>query len=187
MGSIESFEHEEMVIPKGADGQENLPPINIGWKAETEAERLLSNFSESPFELDGKKYASVEGFWQSLKTPDENKKEKIATLTGNKAKQAGKEFGRDYKYAYHQGERMLAGSLAHQKLMIRALRAKFSQDPAARQALLSTGDREITHILETPDGKKIDSQTIPGKLFAKILMEIRRELREADAGATDPE
>ena len=31
---------------------------------------ILSNFAATPFELDGKRYASIEGFWQMMKYPD---------------------------------------------------------------------------------------------------------------------
>ncbi len=57
-------------------------------------------------------------------------------------------------------------------LMRRACAAKFSQNESAREALLSTGDRPLTHKI------KRDSQTIPGVIMADIWMRIRTRLRE---------
>jgi hypothetical protein len=46
-------------------------PINITSRAPG-ALRLISNFAATPFDLDGRPYASVEGFWQGLKFEDES-------------------------------------------------------------------------------------------------------------------
>ena len=64
---------------------------------------ILSNFAATPFELDGKRYASVEGFWQMMLYPegpdDERAKDKtvtwkytreqVAQMTAFEAKSAG--------------------------------------------------------------------------------------------------
>lgn len=64
---------------------------------------ILSNFAATPFEMDGKRYASVEGFWQMMLYPegpdDERAKdrritwkytrEQVAQMTAFEAKQAG--------------------------------------------------------------------------------------------------
>ena len=38
----------------------------------------FSNFAATPFELDGKRYASLEGLWQSLYYPEDDKDERAA-------------------------------------------------------------------------------------------------------------
>src|SRR6476620_994675 len=64
---------------------------------------ILSNFAATPFEMDGKQYASVEGFWQMMLYPegpdDERAKdtrvtwkftrEQVAQMTAFEAKSAG--------------------------------------------------------------------------------------------------
>jgi hypothetical protein len=45
----------------------------------------------------------------------------------------------------------------------------------AREALLSTGDRPLTHRVRR------DSTTIPGAIMAEFWMRIRRSLRKAEA------
>jgi predicted NAD-dependent protein-ADP-ribosyltransferase YbiA (DUF1768 family) len=54
------MEKELEFIPR-PETEKNI--INIGFKGETETERMLSNFAHTPFELDGVRYESVEGFW----------------------------------------------------------------------------------------------------------------------------
>jgi predicted NAD-dependent protein-ADP-ribosyltransferase YbiA (DUF1768 family) len=36
--------------------------VNIGSRGETKTEKMLSNFTHTPFDLDGTHYESVEGF-----------------------------------------------------------------------------------------------------------------------------
>jgi predicted NAD-dependent protein-ADP-ribosyltransferase YbiA (DUF1768 family) len=56
--------------------------------------------------------------------------------------------------------------------MERACRAKFEQNADARAALLSTGDRPLTHVVRR------DSKTIPSVIMAQIWMRIRHDLRQ---------
>ncbi len=63
-------------------------PINITSKAAGEL-KFISNFAETPFYLDDERYGSIEGFWQSLKFPDPEKRHEIALLHGAKAKDSG--------------------------------------------------------------------------------------------------
>ncbi|MCL6560821.1 MAG: hypothetical protein K6U74_18905 [Firmicutes bacterium] len=44
--------------------------LNIGSRSDDWRARLLSNFAATPFALFGKRFASVEGFWQGLKFPE---------------------------------------------------------------------------------------------------------------------
>jgi hypothetical protein len=64
--------------------------------------------------------------------------------------------------------------------MERACRAKFEQCHEAREALLSTGTRPLTHRMRR------DSKSIPGVIMADIWMRIRRHLQKAES-ATDEE
>jgi len=154
-------------------------PINVLHDGDP-AWRPISNLARTPFDLDGRRYASVEGFWQGLKFPSADDRERIARLSGPEAKAAGRAAppldliqydGRDYPVGRHP----------HWTLMARACRAKFEQDPSARDALLRTGDRPLTHRVRR------DSQTLPGVIMADIWMRIRRRLRSgADPAVTEP-
>ncbi|WP_051660786.1 NADAR family protein [Bosea sp. 117] len=130
----------------------------------------ISNLARTPFELDGERYASVEGFWQGLKYPDAGKRRTLAKLSGVEAKEAGNPAGQPANFLY--GARMIAaGSPEHWALMRMACTAKFTQHAGAREALLATGERWLTHRVRK------DSRTIPGAIMADIWMVIRGRLR----------
>ena len=137
----------------------------------------ISNLAHTPFTMDGGRYASIEGFWQGLKTADPVRRRAIAKLSGPEAKTAGSEVVQpaDFEYA---GDRIAAGSPEHWALMGAACTAKFDQDSHARAALLATGERWLTHKVRR------DSRTIPGVIMADIWMRIRSRLRDDDAAET---
>ncbi len=170
------MEQESKFIPK-PETEKNI--VNIGSKGETETERMLSNFAHTPFELDGVHYESVEAFWQSIKLPEGSKdRMEIAGLIGGKAKKAGR-LTRDIKEIQYQGQTIEVGSPEHHELMRKAIRAKLEQNPDVLKLILDTGDKHITHVLKTPDGRILpDSKTIPGAVFSQILMDLREEFRQ---------
>lgn len=123
---------------------------------------ILSNFAATPFELDGKRYASVEGFWQMMlypEGPDDERardkgviwkftREQVAQMTAFEAKSAGtlaeenmKTLGIDW--CTYQGKRFpyrMATPGEHYRLIVAAMRAKFEQNPEVKRILLATGD-----------------------------------------------
>ena len=141
-------------------------PINVTSRSPDESVRLIGNLAPTPFELDGRRYASVESFWQGLKFATEAERRRVAALDGPRARRAGEEEGYGATFRY-EGREIAVGSWDHRELMARACRAKFAQDDAARAALLATGDRPLTHKLRR------DSRTIPGAILAEIWMTIR--------------
>ncbi|MCC6779278.1 MAG: NADAR family protein [Hyphomicrobiales bacterium] len=144
-------------------------PINVYSASPDPAIRLIANFAPTPFTLDGKRYACVEAFWQSLRFPQELQ-DRIAALDGAAAKRAS----HDQPYGSHvtyRGRPIPTGTYAHWQLMQRACRAKFEQNENARTALLATGDRPLEHKVRP------DSRTIPGVVMADIWMTLRRQLR----------
>lgn len=146
-------------------------PINIGSFSDDPRVKLISNFAHTPFELDGRTYASVEAFWQGLKFPDEEVRLEISKLYGYKAKEAGYESPAADTFHY-MDEEIRKGTYEHWTLMKRACLAKFMQNEAARKALLRTGNRPLEH------RTKRDSRTIPGVIMAEIWMKVRGRLRK---------
>jgi predicted NAD-dependent protein-ADP-ribosyltransferase YbiA (DUF1768 family) len=101
-------------------------------------------------------------------------------LFGKEAKKAGRRAG-DIKEIEYQGQKIKVGSPEHHELMKRAIRAKLEQNPEVLKLLLDTGDKPITHVLKTPDGRILpDSKTIPGTVFSQILMDLREEFRQRE-------
>ncbi|MBP7415484.1 MAG: NADAR family protein, partial [Pyrinomonadaceae bacterium] len=125
---------------------------------------ILSNFAATPFELYGKRYASVEGFWQMMLYPevtsDERRvtrgkdgrvvvwkytREQVAQMTAFEAKSAGtlaeenmKTLGIDW--VTFDGKRFPYRSATpgeHYKLILAAMRAKADQNPEVKRILLA--------------------------------------------------
>lgn len=144
-------------------------PINVVYD-KNDRWQPISNLAHTPFELDGRLYASIEGFWQGLKFASAQDRERIAALWGQQAKAAGWSAPAEMQFIY-EGETIDVGRHRHWRLMARACRAKFLQNAEARQALEATGDRPLTHRVRK------DSQTIPGVVMADIWMRVRQSLR----------
>ena len=147
-------------------------PINITSEMRDVRWRVIGNLAHTPFVLRGETCASVEGFWQSLKFEDAQDRERVRGLSGKAAKVAGYDRPTADGFNY-DGHRILTGSHEHRALMLEACRAKFAQNIDARNALISTGDRPLTHRVRR------DSVTIPGALLADYWMRIRQSLRSA--------
>jgi predicted NAD-dependent protein-ADP-ribosyltransferase YbiA (DUF1768 family) len=158
----------------GPEAEACRVPINITSQS-PEPLRLASNFAHTPFRLDGLAYASIEGFWQGLKFPDEADRRRLAALHGTAARDAGHGAPAADSFVYG-GETVRVGTWGHWQLMEKACRAKFSQHAAAREALLSTGRRPLVHEVEP------DSRNIPGAVMAAIWTRIRDGLRPAQPG-----
>jgi len=144
-------------------------PINITSQSIVPDIQLISNLAETPFELDGRRYASVEAFWQGLKLPDESARAEIAKLSGQLARQAGFETTEADSFVYDD-HTFRTGTYDHWQLMKRACYSKFTQHDPAKQALLRTGQRPLTHRMRK------DSRTIPGVIMADIWMQVRKKL-----------
>jgi predicted NAD-dependent protein-ADP-ribosyltransferase YbiA (DUF1768 family) len=146
-------------------------PINVVSSSRDPSARLISNLGPAPFELDGRRYACVESFWQGLKFADEADRRRIAKMEGPRAMGEGQKAGYGETVVYG-GETIPVGTWRHWQLMEEACRAKFKQCAEARAALLSTGERPLQHIVRR------DSKAIPGVIMADIWVRINASLRE---------
>jgi predicted NAD-dependent protein-ADP-ribosyltransferase YbiA (DUF1768 family) len=151
--------------------------INIGSRARSETEQLLSNFADTPFELWGEQYGSVEGFWQSLKFPKLADRRRVGKLAGIEAKRAGREAPKSDTFIW-QGSIVEVGSPEHHELMRIAIKKKLKQNRKVLRLLLATENEPITHVLHDKEGKPLpDSRSIPSAVFCQILMDLRIEFR----------
>src|SRR5580704_5743841 len=86
---LRSNKHGALVFHSlGLEEEACRVPLNITSRSPMPL-RLISNFAHAPFILDGISFASVEGFWQGLKFPDEGDRRRLAELYGSEAKDAG--------------------------------------------------------------------------------------------------
>lgn len=141
-----------------------------GWPASQ-----LSNFAPSPFEIDGIKCASMEGFIQALKRKDVEIQKYGCSLVGVKAKFWGKGvkwWQRPENEQLHwQGKSFKAHSDEHLNLVKRALNAKFSQHAGSKKALLATGNATIEHSIGNNDRTSLKASD-----FCRMLTEIRNDM-----------
>ncbi len=153
---------------------------------------IFSNFGATPFTLDGKNFASVEGLWQSLKYPDpifpdvRNNitewaftRSQVEAMTGFEAKDAGtlaSNIFKKYKlknvnwneHFFDYVDRA-EGSQFHLGLIKRALRAKLDQNSGLWALLMKTGCLTLK-----PDHKMSENDP-PSYHYYKIFMELRSE------------
>ena len=160
---------------------------------------LLSNFSPTPFTFHGKHYASLEGFWQMTKYPENADdprarwpsarssglswpytREQVAQLTSFEAKHAGDVAEANMKtmginWVTFAGEKMdyrAAGPSAFYKLIVAATREKVRQNPDVQKVLLATGN-----LILKPDHHQ-EPDTPAAWRYFEILTQIRTELQK---------
>ena len=154
---------------------------------------LLSNFAATPFDFQGRHYASVEGFWQMMLYPDgpddpraafpgvewAYSREQVAQMTAFEAKHAGELAEQNMvrtgiTWVSFGGERFEyrpERSGRHYALIVAAMREKVRQNPDVRKALLSTRD-----LVLRPDHHE-EAGAAAAWRYCEILMRIRDEWR----------
>jgi predicted NAD-dependent protein-ADP-ribosyltransferase YbiA (DUF1768 family) len=155
---------------------------------------LLSNFAATPFTFHGKRYASLEGFWQMMKYPKDSRdpratfpgmewaftREQVAQLTSFAAKHAGDladmnmaKMGITWvSFEGKQFEYRPALPGAHYELIIAATREKVRQNPEVRRVLLATGN-----LILKPDHHQEPNAPAAWHYY-EILTNIRTELQQ---------
>ncbi len=155
---------------------------------------LLSNFAPTPFVFRGKRYASLEGFWQMMKYPegpDDPRakfpgvewgytRDQVATLVSFEAKRAGdlgeanmKKMGITWvSFAGKRFEYKPAKPGEHYKLIVAAMWEKVKQNPEVKKVLLATGN-----LILKPDHHQEPNAPAAWRYF-EIWMQIRSELQK---------
>lgn len=154
---------------------------------------ILSNFAPTPFVFRGKKYASLEGFWQMMlypETPEVDPKDprakypgitwkytrdQVAQMVAFEAKDAGKLAFENMKkvgieWVSFEGKRMKYWSKTpgeHYQLIFDAMRAKLEQNPEVRKVLKSTGS-----LILRPDHHQ-EADAPPEWRYFEIWMKLR--------------
>ena len=158
---------------------------------------LLSNFAATPFTYRGKRYASVEGFWQMMLYPEgpndprathsrvtwNYTREQVAQMTAFEAKSAGtlaeenmKLMGIDWvTFEGRQFPYKPAKPGEHYRLIVEATREKVRQNPEVQKVLLATGD-----LVLKPDHHQAPDSPAAWRYF-EILTKIRDDLKKSHA------
>ena len=155
---------------------------------------LLSNFAPTPFVFHGKRYASLEGFWQMMKYPEgpddprakfsriewKYTRDQVARMVSFEAKRAGdlgevnmKQMGITWvSFEGKHFEYESAKPVEHYKLIVAAMWEKVKQNPEVKKVLLSTGD-----LILKPDHHQEPGAPAEWRYF-EIWMQIRSELQK---------
>jgi len=134
----------------------------------------LSNFAPHPFEIDGVKCSSMEGFLQSLKFENPEMQKHVCTLVGLQAKYKGKpKKWWKTQTLWWQGKEIDRHSQEYQDLLDRAYN-ELAKNTGFQRALLATKDSSITHSM----GKSDASHTVlTQREFCGRLEKIRKILQ----------
>lgn len=135
----------------------------------------LSNFAKRPFMLDGVQCQSIEGFVQGLKFQDPEMQKQICSMHGYRAKLAGRGVcWQQEQTLYWKTEPIKRNSEQYQQLLDRAFVSMFMQNRQARQALISTGNENLTHSVGWHDPR---DTVLTEKELCSRLMLIREQLK----------
>ena len=157
---------------------------------------LLSNFAATPFVFHSKRYASLEGFWQSMLYPEGPKdprakypglewkytRAQVTQMTAFEAKHAGdlaEENMRKMKIGWvsFEGKRSAYRPKkpgCHYRLIVAATWARVNQNADVKKVLLSTGD-----LILKPDHHQEPNAPAAWRYF-EIWMKIRQELQNRE-------
>jgi predicted NAD-dependent protein-ADP-ribosyltransferase YbiA (DUF1768 family) len=156
---------------------------------------LLSNFAPTPFVFHGKRYASLEGFWQMMKYPEGPRdpraefpglewkytRAQVSQMVSFEAKRAG-DLGEEnmvkmgITWVSFEGKRFQyrpANPGRHYRLILAATWAKVKQNPEVKKVLLSTGD-----LVLKPDHHQEPNAPAAWRYY-EILMKIRAQLQRS--------
>ncbi len=146
---------------------------------------LVSNFADTRFEFQNKRFRSAEAFIHYIKYPENHpEKKQVARLFGKEAKRAvtkeiREEINRkllagETPTIYWNGEEFSYRSPEHYALIKEALRAKFEQNTEAYSQLMATGNKKLIH---NTGHKESHNTSLPAEEFTRILTELREEFR----------
>ena len=129
----------------------------------------FSNFSEHEIELHGKRYPTVEHYFQAMKFPWDEQSEKIR-LAGNPM--IAKRLGRTRKVKLREDWEEVKLDI-----MREAVGKKFSTYNELRKLLLETGDEELIEAAPSDYFWGCGKNGSGKNWLGRILMEVREELR----------
>ena len=127
--------------------------MNIG-SGNTYPANALSNFAPHPFEIDGVKCNSMEGFLQSLKFKSIEMQEYVCTLVGYAAKKKGKEKNWYVTQTlYWKGIEIKRDSKEYQDLLDKAY-TELYKNAKFKAALEASGKAVLIHTMGKTDSSK---------------------------------
>jgi ribA/ribD-fused uncharacterized protein len=158
----------EAPIPEGAQAA-LIGPIRFGLKLENDYKGFLT-MAPSPIVIEGKRYPTVEHYFQAMKFPDDLQWQEAIRVAdkGLKARQLGEDKTKAPRADWEK---------VKESVLKEALVAKFQQNRGLLQLLKETGTRPI--VFESNDPYWGAGLTGKGKnRLGLLLVQVRTELRE---------
>src|SRR5438045_2401996 len=150
-------------------GRDGMPEI-INFYRASDDYGCFSNFAPYPIQLDGKRWATSEHYFQAQKFEDPHHQENIRK---EKSPMIAARMGRDRKKKLRPDWESVKVSV-----MRKAVLAKFTQHDDIREVLLSTGYAKIVEHTENDDDWGDGGDGSGKNILGNILMEVREELRQ---------
>lgn len=164
--------------------EDGVTHINAYSKSRTRLGRMLSNFTKSPFELEGYgRWASIEGLWYALSVQREVW-DTLRPLHGFKAKKVGRELRKTHPLPQTKtagDDWTLESQQEFRDTICAALRAKLRDNSDIREALRDSGSLPIRHYyfygdVEGPSPPKVTEPT-QGRWIWQHYERLRAELQ----------
>ena len=163
-------EKPEEPVPEGAQAT-LVGPIKFSAKLDNEY-RGFSNLAPSPIVVDGKRYPTVEHYFQAMKFPGDIEWQEAIRVAADPVK--ARQLAAD---ANHIQALRPDWNSVQESVMLEGLRAKFQQNRGLLETLKGTGSRPLVEA--TVDAYWGEGRTGKGKnRMGKLLEQIREELKE---------
>ncbi len=155
--------------------------LNIRSDSEDPRGKILSNLAETPFEIGGTVFCSVESALQGIKFKDQKKQQEVFRMSGKAALKAGREVTATINddtiaFVYWQGKEIPYNSNEHRLLVAMFIKEKIRQNPEVQKALLATEGNFIFHDV----GQENPHTSLPEKLYITILLAERDILKRVE-------
>lgn len=145
--------------------------FNVNSRSRNPNAKLLSALANRPFEIDGQMFSSIEGFYQGIRfPPDDRRRLRAFASSYGYAQQFRREGSKEF--VWWQDKQIPYGSAEHKALIELAFRADFDQNPDRLEALKRTKGLRIRH--ETGEEDEPDSPFTKEE-FCTLLTKIREE------------
>ena len=157
---------------------ESKKPTSIEVNSHSKKYGLLSNFGRKSFEIDGRKFSTVEHYFHWAKAIHCKDYAMANRILKAVSPAQARHFGK-YDLEMTKAQQTSWDKMSR-NVMKKGMRAAFEQHDDAKDLLLSTGTAELTHFYNQRTGKSEGP-------FADILMELREEFGGAGKPITTKE
>lgn len=144
---------------------------------------VLSNLCSNSFRLDGILCNSMEGFLQSLKRPDPDKRRQICSMKGGNARKQSVTSWQTEQIVWWKDQAIDRQSENYHTLIRRAYQAMFDQNERFRAALMATRGITLIHTSGNPDSYRT---ILTPDEFCGILTDIRDQYDKRDKHLMSP-